>query len=341
MNKSVISFLLSLTCLAAQAQTRVDFAALSPSNDIYYYKGRPFTGTSVSMYDDRTRAEEVTWKDGRMHGLKTEFYKNGVVHAKLFFEEGKRNGPFTYYYPNGSEKMKGNYKYDLLHGELTGFYGNGQMSYLHNYEDGVRTGWLYTWHDNGTPEQVVYTVSGKVHGTMQTWYRDSTRRSLIEYNMGVRNGKAYKWHNTGCMAEEAYYKNGLQDSVLRVFDNLLCDLIKESYYRKGMLNGPSVSFGQLGDTIQIANYENNVLHGPYVEFSEKKRETVGTYYHGEKDAYWHTGMVSHYQESEGTYDAGVKTGTWIFYDHKGRKLARQDFDENGKLKKQKLYRKID
>ena len=340
-NTRILGLFILLMAGNVYGQTRLAFEALTFVKDIAYYKNKPYTGTTTSVYDDKTRAEEVNWKNGLLDGLKTEFYNGAGVHAKYFFKEGKRNGPFEIFFKNGQTESKGYYIDDQLDGEILGYYPRGNIRYTHTYDHGVENGISKTWFENGVLQQEGTVLIGKVHGTLKSYYEDSSIRSEIVYHLGTRNGKAYKWHTTGCLGEESYYKMGILDSVYRLYDNLLCQLLQEVNYKKGKKFGVSMSFTQLGDTVSLETYEYDQLHGPWVLYQDKKREAFGNYVKGEKDGFWYTGLVSDFQHCEGAYDMGVQVGKWMYFDHKKRKLAMRIYDDNGKIVKQKVYRKIE
>jgi antitoxin component YwqK of YwqJK toxin-antitoxin module len=328
------------TILTGMAQSRIKFEGLTIKNETAFFRGKPFTGVSVAVYEDQTMREEVLWKDGMMDGVKTEYYQGAGVHARISFRENKRHGSFTYYYRNGQPKLKGTYVYNVLNDTLWSWYQNGQLQYLHVYDMGMRTGSIRTWFKNGAPEQVCALVGGKPHGPMYNYYADSSVRSIIHYQRGVREGSAYTWHNTGCLAEESYYKNGMLDSVQRVYDNLRCELIKSGFYQKGLKEGVFMQFDFLGDTLSLETWRNNKLHGSYITWLNGKRDTEGSYSNGIPNGYWIYGKESHYQWREGEYDEGVQIGTWWYYDSEGRKLMKQVYDDQGNLLEEKVFKKL-
>jgi hypothetical protein len=67
-------------------------------------------------------------------------------------------------------------------------------------------------------------------------------------------------------------------------------------------------------------------------------ESQGNYVDGLRDGEWKHGMVSHYQQREGTYENGEMVGTWMFYDAQGNPLLQQTYDEKGELLKEKYFK---
>jgi antitoxin component YwqK of YwqJK toxin-antitoxin module len=165
----------------------------------------------------------------------------------------------------------------------------------------------------------------------------------------VPHGRFYLFHRNGCAASEDYYKNGEHDSISRVWDAVSCNLIAESSWSNGKKNGAFIQYNAFGDTLRIDNYDNGSLNGRFVEIREVPNETTkrielqveseGYYRQGLKFGPWKHGMVSHYQQREGTYDDdGTMVGDWLFYDNKGLPLLKQTYDIEGNLVKEKYIK---
>ena len=76
---------------------KIPFSELENRNEVYFLKDKPFTGTSIELFDNKTRMQEIQWKNGLIDGTKIEYFKGGVlIRAKLNFVAGTRNGPFVY-----------------------------------------------------------------------------------------------------------------------------------------------------------------------------------------------------------------------------------------------------
>jgi antitoxin component YwqK of YwqJK toxin-antitoxin module len=246
---------------------KVSTSELVNINEVYHFNNKPYTGTSIDVFPDRTRMQEIEWVNGLLHGTKTEYFQGGVlVRAKLHFREGKRDGPFIYYHDNGKVKLRGKYVNDLLDSTVNAFFDNGNNKYIHNYSMGVQVGESVTFYKNGNVEQKVSLKNEKPHGTMLNYYEAGNLRLESTYNEGVRDGKYIRYHLTGLMAEESYFRNGIQDSVSRYWDNVFGTMMKEEYYDMGKKEGTWLTFNHMKDTITLFNYKNDVLNGPYKKY---------------------------------------------------------------------------
>ena len=62
----------------------------------------PFTGSSVSYYDNGRLKEKENYKDGKADGLYETYYENGQQRYKWNYKDGKSDG-FQYTYKRNGE----------------------------------------------------------------------------------------------------------------------------------------------------------------------------------------------------------------------------------------------
>lgn len=331
-------------------------------NDVYYFNSKPYTGTSIDYFDNKTKMQEINWKDGLLHGQKTEYYLGGrVIRATMNFYEGKRHGYFVNYHENGKIVLEGKYYFDALDSTVNAYYDNGNFKYIHNFDKGVKVGESTTFYKNGNVEQKVRLKNEKPHGMMETYYEAGNLRLQAFYNVGVRDGAFKRYHLTGLLAEESYFKNGYQDSVSRFFDNVFGTMMKEEYYKMGKKDGTWITFNEGGDTLTVFTYKNDILNGPFRKYfsgvvekgdqmngKEEKFDPAkslkvyvrvldeyGTYVDGKLDGEFKTGLYNREAHAEGTYSMGVMVGEWKYYDENDKLVLHEKYNDDGELIYQK------
>lgn len=310
----------------------------------------PFTGVALVMWPNNRIYTEQGYVNGLKQGKYQENTEKGIFVASETWLNGKKNGPFQYAdEKTGIVVASGEFLDDSLHNTVKGYYLNGVTQYIKHYNRGVRNGEAMSYYDNGKTEQIATFVNDLPHGPVIAFYPDSVLRYIKEYNMGVPHGRFYLFHRNGCAASEDYYKNGQHDSISRVWDAVSCNLISEASWSNGKKQGAFIQYNAFGDTLRIENYDNGTLEGRYLELREVpnsatkrielKIESEGNYRDGLKFGPWKHGMVSHYQQREGTYDEnGEMVGEWMFYDNQGLPLLKQTYDIEGNLIKDKYIK---
>ena len=141
--KSLVSFLVlfaSLASTSVMAQDKVFFEKLETKDDLYLYQGKPYTGTSVLLFDSKKTWQRVEWKDGKIHGWFKSWYVNGHPDQEVQYENGKRHGSFHSHYDNGNDEIVCTYYNGLRNGVFTEYYKSGVPKRKVNYDMGVKNG---------------------------------------------------------------------------------------------------------------------------------------------------------------------------------------------------------
>lgn len=334
---------------------------LSNNNDIYYFKDKPFTGTCVDVFDDKTKKQELDFVNGILHGKKIEYFKGGIlVRAVIQFSNGMREGTYHLYHSNGNIKEIGKYSQDLLDSTVVAFYENGNKKYEFQYNKGVKYGLSLTYFSNGNLEQKSFIVNDVPEGIVETYYEAGNIRYYANYKNGFRHGKYERYHLTGIKAEESYYIEGIQDSISLFWDNVFGTLTKQEYYKKGKKEGLWITYNFFADTLTVKTYENDVLNGPFRiyatenivtpnpnndNFEKGKKQYSSSYYHeldeygtyvnGQLDGVFKSGLYHREKHVEGNYSNGIPVGEWKYYNARGKVVLYELYNEDGELIKQK------
>ena len=105
----------------------------------------PYTGWVKRMYKNGKINRLWQYKDGKLHGLETEWYENGQKRGEANYVDGKRHGLLTSWHENGQKRYETNYVDGKMHGLRTGWYEDGQKGRERNFKDGKRHGLETEW----------------------------------------------------------------------------------------------------------------------------------------------------------------------------------------------------
>ena len=86
----------------------------------------PFTGEVVYLYQG-TLLEKKTYKDGKLDGPFISFHPNGQLEFKVQYKDGKKHGLSVGYHPDGSIGYEGFWKQNSRDGLWKGFYSDGSI----------------------------------------------------------------------------------------------------------------------------------------------------------------------------------------------------------------------
>ena len=115
-------------------------------------KGTDKTGDTQE--DSKPRPEhplsgERSFKHGVPQGKQITYHDNGQKQLEVMVDNGKREGPYTEWYPNGQVRSIGRYSQDQLHGEIKYWFDDGRPWAVNNYFKGSPVGHWIEWDEQG------------------------------------------------------------------------------------------------------------------------------------------------------------------------------------------------
>lgn len=134
---------------------------LDKENDLFYFKGEPYTGEAFflnkndgrpmvlrSYVDGKQEGLWRTWhsngrlhkegelKNGKEHGRYLEYYDSGILRYEYFYDLGKKTGLWRSWYKDGDIYTERNFKEDVLDGRLVQYSEDGEVLVTEEYRKG-------------------------------------------------------------------------------------------------------------------------------------------------------------------------------------------------------------
>ena len=110
------------------------------------------------------------------------FSKEGHLSYKGDFKNGKPEGLWTTYFPDGKPRWQGRKENGNSHGPFTIWYENGRKKLQGTYHHGMKHGIITAWHKNGIRWQTKGYANGKPSGIWKTWDEEGNLISEISQN---------------------------------------------------------------------------------------------------------------------------------------------------------------
>jgi antitoxin component YwqK of YwqJK toxin-antitoxin module len=112
------------------------------------YKEEPFSGYMIQMENER-EVYALPIIHGKEQGLAKGVYHTGEKLVECPFKNGKREGVFKQWWPNGYLRYLFYYEADHLEGKAIVFYPDARRRQENNYHQGLEEGLQRYWDDNG------------------------------------------------------------------------------------------------------------------------------------------------------------------------------------------------
>ena len=108
---AIILALVSTTIISSGEPTPEPVRVITPDkieerNGIFYEVNQvtPFTGLMQGLYPNGQKSIEGNFKDGKKHGVRTEWHENGQKKSEVNYKDGKRQGVKTEWHKDGTKK---------------------------------------------------------------------------------------------------------------------------------------------------------------------------------------------------------------------------------------------
>ncbi len=124
---------------------------------------------------------EISYKDGKWHGLKAHWFESGRKLSEINYKHGKYHGPLNMWYENGQWRRKG------------------------NHVDGKKVGIWTHWYENGQQRDELFYLGGYM-GSAMVWKPDGEKCSMTDVKAG--NGVMVKYMEDGRESLRITYKEG-------------------------------------------------------------------------------------------------------------------------------------
>lgn len=241
-------------------------------------------------------------KDGRIISI-TE-YKNGFLKSKEKINrkdsEGRKQGIWKKFYPNGRMKEEARYKDDLLNGYLKLYSSNGKLESASLYIKGEKQS-----DDKNIAD---FDINSQ-------YYKDGTLKATILKNKaGKKDGVSNYFNKDGTVEKTEIYRNGFLFKKGIIDKEGRYQGVWESYY----LNGKLKSKGEYKDGKKVGKWK--------FYFTNGKLEQEGFFnsngeYTGEWKWYYEDGSLLRRED----YRRGMEDGYMEEYDRSGNIISKGEY----------------
>ena len=139
----LVIFILSISCNTKQTPPKPEFALDTPG------------GVVIESFDDQA-PKKIEYYQIDENGSRTqekigvaEFHENQQEFRGGGLKDGKRNGKWYAFFPDGSVQVEAFYIDDIEHGFYAVYRENGIPYYKGHYEHGICAGTWYWYNENG------------------------------------------------------------------------------------------------------------------------------------------------------------------------------------------------
>ena len=134
-------------------------------NGVLHFENKPYSGLVKEFYPNKKLKTTSEYYQGKRQGKFFGFYPNGNKWFKRFYANGIKIGTHKGWFQNKVPMF--NYQLNnkgVYHGSVKDWHFNGQIAKHFNFVDGKESGSQKMWNPNGKIRANFYAVNGDRHG---------------------------------------------------------------------------------------------------------------------------------------------------------------------------------
>ncbi|MFP4024779.1 MAG: toxin-antitoxin system YwqK family antitoxin [Thiohalospira sp.] len=203
-------------------------------------------------------SEGIVQLDGKREGKWIDYYPEGKKRAEGYYNNGEKTGNWKFYFPNGRIQQTGSYINGKLSGSWKWYYSNGNLRKEEFYIYGLPDGESIEYSDTGSIIGKGNYVQGEKEGKWKYDIGDQIENG--NYVMGLKDGiwKRY-YKSNGSIAFEGRFLQGSPDGKhTYYFPN---GKEKENqYYETGEKVRSWPKYYENGELQLVIQYRNNKIY---------------------------------------------------------------------------------
>jgi len=209
------------------------------------------------LYNDYGQkiAEGIIDENGRYQGNFKFFFPNGNIKSEGSYINGRRIGKWIFYYQSGKVEQIGYYKNGFNDGLWQWFYENGKIFREEEFTNGKENGIFKEYFIDGN----IITEGNYIDGMKEgTWYYnvgDCIKKG--NYINGYMDGKWQYFYLNGKLMFEGYFLRDNPDKKhVYYYDN--GKIMEEQFYNNGIKTKTWKKYDPAGNLIYTVTYKNDV-----------------------------------------------------------------------------------
>ncbi|HYG39517.1 MAG TPA: hypothetical protein VD908_12895 [Cytophagales bacterium] len=286
----------------------------------HFYDPKSHTLSSIGHYNPEIK---------NFIGYLEYYQENGALHSKgSNNKEGKKEGLWNFYTPQGKLLSQSNYLNGEAHGVFKVFFPDGTLQREGSYNHGTQQGVQKEYTKAGGLESEIYFKDGKLDGNYYSFYSvdDKLKHYVAKYTSGEVTDTVYEYYDNGTLAVKKHFTKGqLSGDYITYYRNgKISTTLK---YVNGMTEGPFKKYDINGKLAQEGNYKEDKLAGKWLTYENGILQEEDNYNEEGKIE----GLVKYYDDEGKLYlESKYSNGLLVDYKYLNQSGEILKQDENGK-----------
>lgn len=164
--------------------------------------------------------------------------REGRIAVVIDLRDGRKDGPVTFYWADGTIRCQGQYRNDHRDGWWRSYHPDGSHRSLSHYSRGQKEGPRIYWDTTGRPMRAEHFVGGVPNGAFYRFFPEGRPAQRSHYVNGLLEGPHDQWYkDRGGSWVNGFYHLGLEAGVWTECDTA-GHLIWQARFKDGVIVGP-------------------------------------------------------------------------------------------------------
>ncbi len=167
--------------------------------------------------------------------------------------QGRRQGTWVGYHPNGQKRYEGQFKNDKCQGTFTYYQMDGSLYATNTFDKSGTKALNKTYAPNGTIIATGYYLNQEKEGEWCFYNEDGSLNTVEEYKGGLAHGPSKIYYETGVLMQERQYVNDVMEGPAKSYYPSGA-LKEEGEFHQDKKTGIWKTYNEDGDEIARENY---------------------------------------------------------------------------------------
>ena len=284
-----------------------------------------FYNGKYAVYEYNKLVGNGAYNEGRKNGVFSFYDSEGRVKEEKSYKEGKLDGAHRTYYTTGKLEREVNYRNGKQDGKELSYDSDGTLRKDHNYKEGKQVGKQFTFM-KGTyelHETEYYNEYGLKDGDYSSIFTFGLPHVLGHYKNGQKDGQWTEIAESGDTLVIETYANGKEEGLHVSYDRNTGARKREFYMKDDRKDGLFREYNpENGELVYETTYQYGRIHGkdhrlvvtPRYDYWE-----ISNYVNGRQTGPFESRYVKNDRIREvGEYRNGRRVGRWKMYDIDGK-----------------------
>lgn len=196
-------------CIPNNLKETPEWRNREPIREVYAYRDKIMDGECMQYFPNGVLKAKQYYQCGLLHGPSTFYNADGKLLAQSWFINGKREGKTTRYFSSGRLNAVEMWRNGMREGKQEYLYPNGCQKSNIEFHLGLLHGKVELFYPNRVLKFFSSFIHGKKTGKEEFFYLNGTKISQVEYDNNQPVGTAFFWHSNGQLAKKIVFnKNG-------------------------------------------------------------------------------------------------------------------------------------